>query len=176
MLLSLTLKNTTKKNKSIISSHVSSVNNAPAFTNFLSVSSVCSTSFLDPLEQFEMFSLLTINHSSMFNSLALFLFANLAIAAFLLLTYTVSAPTHNTYSMATYALYNLVKTTVKENLAIKRQQYFAPLFYLFITILLANLVGLFPFSFTVTSSFIFTLFIALMHFSGINLIGVFQHK
>ena len=73
-------------------------------------------------------------------------------------------------------LYQLVRSTVKENLLIKRQQYFTILFYLFMTILIANLIGLLPFSFTVTSSFVFTFFVAMMHFGGINLIAAFQHR
>jgi len=65
---------------------------------------------------------------------------------------------------------------VKENLYIKKQQYFSVLFYLFITLLLANLIGLLPFSFTVTSSFILTFFLALKHFLGVNIIGASQHR
>lgn len=64
---------------------------------------------------------------------------------------------------------------VKENLYIRKQQYFAVLFYLFLTLLFANLIGLLPYSFTVTSSFVVTLFISLLHFIGVNIIGASQH-
>ncbi len=50
------------------------------------------------------------------------------------------------------------------------------LFFLFFFILVANLVGLIPYSFTITSSFMVTFYIALSHFIGINLIGLFEHK
>ena len=73
-------------------------------------------------------------------------------------------------------LHQLVRAIVKENLYIKRQQYFAVLFYLFLSILLANLVGMIPFSFTITSSFIVTFFLALMHFIAINQLAVLQHR
>jgi len=65
---------------------------------------------------------------------------------------------------------------VKENLYIRKQQYFTVLFYLFFTLLLANLVGMIPFSFTITSSFVVTFFLAAAHFIGINHIAVVKHQ
>jgi len=50
------------------------------------------------------------------------------------------------------------------------------LFYLFITIFLSNLIGLIPYSFTPTSSFIMTFFLALGHFIGINFIAATQTR
>jgi F-type H+-transporting ATPase subunit a len=76
----------------------------------------------------------------------------------------------------TRSLYQLVRSMVKENLYIRKQQYFAVLFYLFLTILFANLIGLLPFSFTVTSSFILTFFLSLTYFLGVNLIGGNRHQ
>lgn len=64
----------------------------------------------------------------------------------------------------------------RENIYIRKQQYFAVLFYLFAVLLLANLVGLIPYSFTVTSSFVVTFFVALTHFLGINLVGVVKSR
>jgi ATP synthase subunit 6 len=70
----------------------------------------------------------------------------------------------------------LVKTIAKENLHLRRHQYFLMLFYLFVTIFLSNLVGLIPYSFTPTSSFMMTFFLALGHFIGINFIAVTQTR
>jgi len=81
----------------------------------------------------------------------------------------------NNYDFALRSVYQLVQSMVKENLYIRKQQYFAVLFYLFVTLLLANLIGLLPYSFTATSSFIVTLFISLLHFIGVNIIGASQH-
>ena len=74
------------------------------------------------------------------------------------------------------ALYLLVRSMVRENLYVGKQQYFTVLFYLFFTLLIANLVGMVPYSFTITSSFIVTFFIALTHFIAINLIAIVKHK
>jgi len=73
-------------------------------------------------------------------------------------------------------LYQLVRGVVKENLYIRKHQHFTVLFYLFFTILLANLVGMIPFSFTITSSFVVTFFLAATHFVAINHLAVIKHQ
>jgi ATP synthase subunit 6 len=65
---------------------------------------------------------------------------------------------------------------VKENLYIRKQQYFTVLFYLFFTLLLANLVGMIPYSFTITSSFVVTFFVAATHFTAINHLAAVKHQ
>lgn len=125
----------------------------------------------DPLEQFEVVRL--VCPGDITSNLALILALNIALMAAALGTYN-----HNlvsNYDFAIRAIYQLVQAMVKENLYIRKQQYFAVLFYLFVTLLLANLIGLIPYSFTVTSSFIFTFFISLMHFVGVNVIGSTRH-
>ncbi len=79
----------------------------------------------------------------------------------------------NNYSIFILGLLTLVKTFVKENLNIKIQIFFLNIFYLFMFIFFANLLGLIPFSFTVTSSFVVTFFLAGMHFIGSFFIGAF---
>ena len=69
-----------------------------------------------------------------------------------------------------------MRSIVKENLYIRKQQYFVGLFYLFFTILLANLFGMVPYSFTITSSFIVTFFLAMTHFVAINHLAAVKHK
>jgi len=128
----------------------------------------------DPLEQFEVVSVLSVGNVSFFNNLALILLFNVALIAALLGAYDFNVT--NNYDFATRSLYKLVQSMVKENLYIRKQQYFAVLFYLFLTLLFANLVGLLPYSFTVTSSFIVTFFISLGHFVGVNVIGAQQHQ
>jgi ATP synthase subunit 6 len=128
----------------------------------------------DPLEQFEIMPLSFCGGSFAFNTLALFLLANVLLMAALFASFNFNIS--NTYDYVLYNLYQLVRSMVKENLFIQRQQYFAILFYLFMTILLANLIGLLPYSFTITSSFVFTFFLSLLHFIGVNLIGTTRHR
>ena len=82
----------------------------------------------------------------------------------------------NNYDFALRSTYVLVCSIVRENLYIAKQQYFSVIFYLFFTLLLANLVGMVPYSFTITSSFIVTFFIAMMHFIAINHLASVKHK
>ena len=131
------------------------------------------TATLDPLEQFEVVSVLSFCNVSILNNLALILALNLVLTLAFLGAYNINIT--NNYDFVTYNIYQLVRAMVKENLYIRKQQYFAVLFYLFLTIFFANLVGLLPYSFTVTSSFIVTLFISLLHFIGVNIIGTTRH-
>lgn len=98
----------------------------------------------------------------------------LTIFALTLIVLSVNKPTKYDYVISSG--YTLVKSIVKENLYIKKQQYFTSLFFLFFSIFLLNLVGLIPFGFTVTSSFGVTFFLALTYFVGTNLIGVVENK
>jgi len=80
------------------------------------------------------------------------------------------------YDFALRVLYQLVRGLIKENLYLRKQQYFTALFYLFFTILLANLVGMVPYSYTVTSSFAVTFCLAATYFIAINHLAVVKHQ
>ena len=58
----------------------------------------------------------------------------------------------------------------------RKQQYFAVIFFLFSMIATMNMVGLIPYAFTATSGFIVTFFLSAMHFIGILIIGVVRHR
>jgi len=109
---------------------------------------------VDPLEQFEIFNILWINQCC---PIAL---SNL----------------NNIHVVVIVSFYQLVKNIIKSNTLLKRYQYFSILFYLFIFIFISNIMGLIPFSFTLTSSFIITFFLALTHFIGINILGLVFHR
>jgi F0F1-type ATP synthase membrane subunit a len=132
-----------------------------------------TTALFDPLEQFETTNVLAIGNLYVINNLGLIMLMNLILMFIIFASYDLNLT--NNYDFATRSVYQLVQSMVKENLYIRKQQYFAVLFYLFMTLLLANLIGLLPYSFTVTSSFIVTLFISLLHFIGVNTIGASQH-
>lgn len=128
---------------------------------------------MDPLEQFEVISTITIGGLSLFNNLGLILLLNLFVITSFFAMFNFNVLT--TYDFVIKSLFQLVRSMAKENLYIKKQQYFTVLFYLFITLLLSNLIGLLPYSFTTTSSFILTLFLSLLHFIGVNTLGTSQH-
>jgi ATP synthase subunit 6 len=59
----------------------------------------------------------------------------------------------------------------------KQGKYFIPLiFVIFFFILLCNIVGMIPYSFTITSHLIITFLLSLTIYLGFNLIGIREHK
>ena len=73
-------------------------------------------------------------------------------------------------------MFNLILSMIGDNIASKRGQLFFPLvFTIFCFILSLNLVGLVPYSFTLTSHLIVTFAIALFIFIGINIVCVKTH-
>jgi len=127
---------------------------------------------LDPLEQFDVLALPLIGGG--LTNLSLLLAINVVIMLAWFSSY--SAQVTNNYDFVLRSLYMLVRSMVRENLYVRKQQYFTVLFYLFFTLLIANLVGMVPYSFTITSSFVVTFFIAMTHFVAINHLAVVKHQ
>lgn len=128
--------------------------------------------FLDPLEQFEVLTAFLSTGKFTITNLSIMLFLNLVLYAIFILIFLQKGYTN--YHFIIENGYKLVKNIMRENLIIKRNVYFTIVFYLFFVIVFANLIGMIPYSFTVTSSFIVTFFLASMHFIAINLIGTTQ--
>jgi ATP synthase subunit 6 len=73
-------------------------------------------------------------------------------------------------------VYKIVSRMLFENIgAEKGQLFFVYVFTLFLFLLTSNLIGLVPYSFTVTSHLIVTFSIAIFSFIGINIICVNHH-
>ena len=73
-------------------------------------------------------------------------------------------------------LFYFIKTTLKDNLSIRKKSFIFLMYFLFIFILLGNLFGMLPYSITITSHFIFTLYYSLAFFIGINIIGILYQE
>ena len=73
-------------------------------------------------------------------------------------------------------IYKMILSLVTENIKDKKSQYFFPLvFSIFLLLLSLNLIGLIPYSFTLTSHLIVTLSLSLSIFIGINIICIRTH-
>ena len=73
-------------------------------------------------------------------------------------------------------IYKLILSLVTDNIKDKKSQHFFPLvFSIFFLLLSINLIGLIPYSFTLTSHLIVTLTLSLSIFIGINIICVRLH-
>jgi ATP synthase subunit 6 len=71
--------------------------------------------------------------------------------------------------------YSLVYGLIQDNAGDKGKAFFPYVFTLFTFVLLLNVVGLVPYSFTVTSHIIVTLSLALITFMGINIVCACRH-
>lgn len=120
----------------------------------------------DPLEQFSIY----INSGFGFiSNLAVFLFIIFFIFQF---DYSFGSNTFlYNYQLIKLGIFNFVKGIVQENLSINQHIYFPILFVYFLFILFCNFMGMIPYSLTITSSFVVTLFLSLSFFIGINIIG-----
>ena len=134
--------------------------------------------YFDPLEQFDVIQLFP-SISYALTNLTVILLLNIILFGFLLYATIYPNQTHSTSPSVLADLvrnvYEMLANLAESNIRLSKQVYFPLLFYIFMLIIVSNLVGMIPFSYTVTSSFIFTFYLALALFIGINLIGVYQH-
>lgn len=71
--------------------------------------------------------------------------------------------------------YELVSNTVRENAGDEGKPFFPIIFTMFIFILMSNMLGMMPYSFTVTSHIIVTFALAAFVFIGVTLIAIIKH-
>jgi len=149
------------------------------FNNFTTELASGSTlmHIFDPLEQFAVVPLLwnSILCPSIITNMTIFLALNFFLIHFLLSS-VYDKGVYTAWDLFIDNIYILVKSMIKRNTILKRYQYFSILLFLFMFIFISNLVGLIPYSFTVTSSFVVTFFLALTHFIGINIIAIVERK
>jgi len=136
--------------------------------------------FFSPLEQFSIIKIIpvaigqldiSITNSSILTGLACaiaFFFYNFAVANARLVP--------SAWQTCAEFIYEFIFFTVlSENVKKNGSLYFPILFTIFSFIFFCNLVGMVPFSFTVTSHIVVTLALAIMAFLGINIIGIKTH-
>ena len=72
-------------------------------------------------------------------------------------------------------LYGFVAKMISDTAGSKAKPYFPFIFSLFMFVLLCNMIGMLPYSFTVTSHIIVTLILALFIFIAVTVIGFIKH-
>ena len=132
-----------------------------------------------PLEQFEIVSLIPFTlfgfNISLTNSSLYLLISTFFLIFWLALSFYKSSLIPNSWQLVYESFYYLTLDIVKVNLGSKGEMYFPFIFSLHAFLLFCNLVGMVPYSFTVTSHIIFTFSLALSIFIGINIIGIKTH-
>lgn len=140
--------------------------------------------YFSPLEQFEILPLIPLRLDffdfTITNSTILLL-----IVTFILITFFLSIlkqsdqtlfiiPTR--YQSIIEGFYSLLLSMVIENIKGENSQRFFPLiFSIFFFVASMNLIGLIPYSFTVTSHFVVTFIVSLIVFIGLNIICIKTH-
>jgi len=132
-----------------------------------------------PLEQFEIVSILPFSTStfdfSITNS-AIYLWIAFGIITFFcssILRRTMYIP--GAWQAFLEDLYTFIMDLINQNCGPKGQQYFPFLFVLFTFLFVCNLLGMVPYSFTVTSHIVITLTLSLSIWIGVTLIGLQRH-
>jgi len=140
---------------------------------------------LSPLEQFEILPLFSLS----FFNFKLFIVTNqlmfslvtplLVLFVFLFLlkstnnsVYIIPSRVQTSLEYLYNLNLNLTLTNIKDS---KNYLFFPVIIILFIFVVMSNLIGLIPFSFTITSHFIITLLISLSIFMGINILAIRKH-
>lgn len=111
------------------------------------------------------------------NTSTIWLAAGAAVFTFLLTASlkTVTLIPKNNWQTLLESLYGTILNVVYENAGPKNVKYFPLIFTTFLIILMCNLLGMIPYSFTVTSHLIVTFSAALAIFIGMNIIGILKH-
>ena len=132
-----------------------------------------------PLEQFAIKRLVEFHLGgldvSITNSSLFMLVAIVLITAFMVLGMRQHALVPGRWQSMVELSYEFVAKMVRENVGNEGMRYFPFVFTLFMFILFCNLIGLVPFTFTVTSHIIVTFIMAAVVFIGVTVIGIVRH-
>ena len=132
-----------------------------------------------PLEQFSIKPIIPINlggvDASLTNAGAFMVVTVVAITLFLVLGMRKKAMVPGRWQSMTEISYEFVAGMIRDNVGNEGRRYFPFIFTLFMFVLFANMIGMIPYSFTVTSHIIVTFALAMVVFIGTTIIGFARH-
>ena len=136
--------------------------------------------FFDPLEQFsiEVYSSYCYNNLVFFpyhTSLSKMIAANFLFTAVLIYNYKGIFLTTKLEKLIIF-LFNFVTNILKDALSVTKYSFAILLYVVFLFIFISNILGMLPYSMTITSHLILTLYFSLAFFIGNNIIGICYHK
>jgi ATP synthase subunit 6 len=131
--------------------------------------------FFDPLEQFDIFNLIT---SIGLTNFVIFI----SVLCFIILKiYKIRTQEHTIIKLNNFSitfrnfLFNFLENITNANIILSKQFLIILYLFVFIFILGSNILGLIPYSLTITSSFIVTFSLSLIYFLTINILAIY-HK
>lgn len=132
-----------------------------------------------PLAQFEIKRLVPMEIGGLdvsFTNASLFMVVAIAaITLFLTLSMRGKAMVPGRMQSMAELSYEFIANMVKDNVGSEGRKYFPFIFTLFMFVLFCNLLGMIPYTFTVTSQIIVTFALAALVFIGVTLIGILKH-
>lgn len=134
--------------------------------------------FLSPLEQFEILPWFVVFP---LNIVILNNFSLILIVVALIFFFVFYLPKFNSFIIGNHSryvvelLYNFLVSAVKQQVGLRGGSYFPVFFWVFFFIGFSNLIGLVPFSFTLTSQIILTFLIAFSFNFGLIILGLYVH-
>ncbi len=134
----------------------------------------------NPIHQFQISTIIPIHIGGLdfsFTNSALFMVLTvLGAAAFLLIPTRSRAVVPGRWQSATELTYEFVENTLRESAGSEGMKFFPLVFSLFLFILVANLWGMFPYFFTVTSHIIVTAALAVTVILTVIIYGLWRNK
>lgn len=133
-----------------------------------------------PIEQFEIKPIFTLfefagQEIAFTNSAAYMVGVAVFGGLFLLMSTSARALVPSRLQSITELIYEFVSKTLRENAGEGGMKFFPLVFSLFVFILIANLAGMFPYAFTVTSHIIVTFSFAMIVFGTVTLYGIWKN-
>ncbi len=135
---------------------------------------------MDPIHQFEIKKFFTIAHIGgaeiAFTNSALFMLIGLLVIALLMIGATgTRAHVPGRLQSVAEMSYEFVATTLRNSAGTEGMKFFPLVFSLFMFILVLNLIGIIPYTFTVTSHIIITVALALLVFLTVVIYGLWRN-
>ena len=133
-----------------------------------------------PLEQFEIIPYwqIKINNLdlSFTNSSVAMVFTVVFITIFLTATVKTRSIVPTRMQLISEMSYNFIVQLLKDTIGNEGRQYFPFVFTIFMFVLIGNMVGMIPYSFTFTSHIIVTFALAVVVFIGTTILGFIKHR
>jgi F-type H+-transporting ATPase subunit a len=132
-----------------------------------------------PLEQFEIKTLIPLHlfgYDISFTNSALFMvIAVLGTVAFLLIAIRKEQLIPSRVQIMAESIFSMVEEMLNQNVGTEGKKFMPLIFSLFMFILSCNLLGMIPYTFTVTSHFSVTFILAILVFSTVTIVGFVKH-
>jgi F-type H+-transporting ATPase subunit a len=133
----------------------------------------------NPLEQFQIKTLVPLEaggyNISFTNSSTFMLVAIAAITLFMVLGTRQKALVPGRWQSMVEMSYEMIAGMIRDTVGSGGKKYFPFVFSLFMFVLVCNLIGMIPYTFTVTSHLVVTFALAAVVFLGVTLIGFAKH-